>query len=458
MGKLWGGRFTQDMDTLAAKLNASIDVDWRLASYDIQGSIAWAQSLGRCAILSSEEVDLITEGLRKISIEVDTGVFPHHPGDEDVHSAIERRLVEIIGPVGSKLHTGRSRNDQVMTDFYLWVKTTLEILERQILGLQKALLARAKLDFQVLMPGYTHFQRAQPILLTHWWMSHFWPLQRDRQQIALTRLLCDELPLGSGALSGCPYPIDRLTLAEELGFHGATHNSIDAVANRDVAVTLVFNAALIALHLSRLAEALILFSTSEFGFLELSDAFTTGSSLMPQKKNPDLLELIRGKSGTILGKLTGLMTTLKGLPSAYDKDLQEDKTAVFDATDTILLLLEVMTPMISTLTIHPEKMIAAIDPGMFATEVADFLVFNGVPFREAHHIVGKLVTAAQSNHTHLHQLSPETLKDAHPLLVGDLSYLFDPYTAVSKRNAIGGTSPTAVQAQIEYAEQVLAGS
>ena len=326
--KLWTGRFSGSLDVLAARLNNSLPFDQRLALEDVRGSIAWARALARAGVLTEEEAGLILQGLETIQEEFNQAAFAYQDSDEDIHTAVERRLTELVGPVGGKLHTGRSRNDQVATDFCLWVQETALSLEKDLQGLQSVLVQRAEKDWGVILPGYTHFQQAQPVMLSHWWLSHFWALQRDRQRLQAVYCAARVMPLGSGALAGTSFPIDRFALASDLGFDRPTPNSLDAIANRDFAVEFLFWAALTGVHLSRMAEALILYSTSEFGFIVLADEYSTGSSLMPQKKNPDPLELARGQSGGLIGRLTGLLTTLKGLPSAYDKDLQEDKVPV----------------------------------------------------------------------------------------------------------------------------------
>ena len=376
--KLWGGRFSGDMDAGAWELNASISFDQRLARQDITGSLAWAGALGKAGILTHAEHAQICAGLAAIQAEFELGGFELKVTDEDIHTAVERRLAELIGPVAGKLHTGRSRNDQVATDLRLWLLEHLPTLDAVLSALQGALLARAESDFLVLMPGYTHLQRAQPVLLSHWWLSHFWPLQRDRQRLLDLKKRTASLPLGCGALAGAPFPIDRDALARELGFDGPAQNSIDAISDRDFAVEFLFCCALCGVHLSRMAEALILFSSAEFGFFQFSDAFTSGSSLMPQKKNPDVFELARGRSGVLTGYLSGLLVTLKGLPSAYDKDLQEDKLPVFKAFDLLVQILPVLAGALETLTIFPERLQANLDPGMMATDAADYLVEKGV--------------------------------------------------------------------------------
>jgi len=366
---------------------------------------------------------------------------------------VERRLGERIGPLAGKLHTGRSRNDQVATDLRLWLLDHIPVLGTNIRDLQAALLERAEADFDLLMPGYTHLQRAQPILLSHWWLSHFWPLQRDRDRLVQVHQRAAVMPLGSGALAGAPFPIDRTALAADLGFNAITPNSLDAVSDRDAATEFLFCAALTGVHLSRLAEAVVLFTSAEFGFFELSDAFATGSSLLPQKKNPDVFELARGKTGALLGSLAGLLATLKGLPSAYDKDLQEDKAPVFQAYDTLASLLPVLAQALRTLTVRPERMRAAIDASMMATGLADYLVKKEVPFREAHALAGQAVQAAVQQHKSVSELTLAEFQAIHPAFDADVQAFFDPRQAVARYTAAGGTAPAAVQDQIQQARK-----
>lgn len=451
---LWGGRFSGKLDPAAWTLNASLPFDKRMAKQDVQGSIAWAAALAKVGILTNEEAQNMIAGLQAVGAEFENGTFAFAEADEDIHTASERRLGELIGPLAGKLHTGRSRNDQVATDFRLWVLASIPQLDAAIAGLQGTLVARAENDAGVLMPGYTHLQRAQPILLSHWWLSHFWPLQRDRERLSDLRDRVAVLPLGSGALAGTGFPIDRTALATHLGFDAPSPNSLDAVSDRDFAAEFLFVASMIGLHLSRLSESMVLFTSSEFGFFDLSDAFSTGSSLMPQKKNPDMFELARGKAGTLLGLLTGLLATLKGLPSTYDKDLQEDKMPVFSAFDTLLTMLPVLAGAVETLTPRPERMRAAIDAAMLATDLADYLVVKGTPFREAHAIAGKAVRTAAEKGVSLDQLSLNEWQ-ALGQIESDVYAVFDPQKSVENRNAIGGTAPAAVQKQIEQAKSLL---
>lgn len=451
---LWGGRFTENLNELAAELNNSLPFDWRLADVDVRGSMAWAQAIGKAGVITAAEATQLVGGLRQILDEIHNNQLDFNTHDEDIHSLVERRLGEIIGAVAGKLHTGRSRNDQVATDFRLWLMETSDQVDQAIHQLQAVLAARAETDWGVNLPGYTHFQRAQPIALSHWWLSHFWALMRDRQRLAEARQRTAVLPLGSGALAGTPFAIDREWLAQELGFRAVSMNSLDAVADRDFAAEFLFAAALIGVHLSKLAEALIVYSTAEYSFIELADAFSTGSSLMPQKKNPDTLELARGKAGTLIGQLTGLLATLKSLPSAYDKDLQEDKPAVFEAAKTLLTMLPVTAGAIRTLSVKANRMQAALDPAMLATDLADYAVAKGVPFREAHAIAGKAVRRAIELGIPLDRLAVGDLQAIHPVFEADVATVFDFQAAIDRRNTIGGTG--AVRQQLEQAKLYLA--
>jgi argininosuccinate lyase len=453
---LWGGRFSQSLDPLAHRFNASLPFDRRLWREDIRGSVAWAMALARAGVLTPLESVPIASGLEQIHDEFRSGVFAFAEGDEDIHTAVERRLTELIGPVAGKLHTGRSRNDQVATDFRLWVMEAEEKIAAHLRDLQRALLDQAGAHAETLMPGYTHLQRAQPITFGHWLMGFVWALERDIDRWIESRARASVCPLGSGALAGTAYPIDRAALAADLGFARVSENSLDAVSDRDFAVEFLFNAALTASHLSRLAEGLVLFSSAEFGFVTLSDAYATGSSLMPQKKNPDVLELTRGKAGTLLGLLTGLMATLKGLPSAYDKDLQEDKPPVFAAFDALDLMLPIVAGTILTLTIHSDRMAAALDASLLATELADYLVRKGVPFREAHQVVGQIVKDEGRRMNDEGRLPLEVLRRFSPAFEADVAEVWDFRAAVNRRAATGGTGPTSVREQIQRARARLA--
>ncbi|MEA5079845.1 MAG: argininosuccinate lyase [Anaerolineaceae bacterium] len=453
---LWGGRFSGKLDEAAWLLNSSLPFDQRLALQDVKGSQAWAGALFKAGILDAKEHAAIQGGLMAVAHEFEINNFAFHESDEDIHTAVERRLGELIGAAAGKLHTGRSRNDQVATDFRLWMLETLPQVSSAIQGLQTTLVLVAEANQEVLMPGYTHLQRAQPVTLAHWLLSFFWMLQRDLDRLADLHDRVAILPLGSGALAGTSFEIDREALALELGFDAPSTNSLDAVSDRDFAAEYLFCSAMTGVHLSKLSEAMVLFSTQEFGFIELTDAFSTGSSLMPQKKNPDLFELARGKSGTLIGLLTGLLATLKGLPSTYDKDMQEDKQPVFAATDTLLAILPVLAGAIGSMTVKPQKMLAAIDPSMLATDLADYLVRKGMPFREAHAMVGKAVKLAAEKGFALNEL---TLPDWQALgpFDAEVKAIFDPLTSVNRHSAIGGTAIEAVKQQIQKAKMTLQG-
>jgi argininosuccinate lyase len=457
MKQLWTGRLEGTLDSKAGALNASLAFDRRLSAQDVRGSIAWTRALQKAGLLTAQEATQIETGLEQIGKELSGGIFIFAPTDEDIHTAIERRLGELIGETAGKLHTGRSRNDQVATDFRLWLMETEDRILGAVQGMQSALVTRAEKDLGTVMPGYTHTQRAQPVLISHWWLSHFWALERDAARLKEMRARAAVCPLGSGALAGTAYPIDRDALAAELGFASASPNSLDAVADRDFAAEFLFAAALIGVHASRLADALILFSTAEFGFIELDDAYSTGSSLMPQKKNPDLLELARGKSGRLIGLLAGLLATLKGLPSAYDKDLQEDKPPVFEAADALETVLPVLTGILHSLIVRKDRMAAAVDDGMLATDLADYLVRNGIPFRQAHSAVGKAVRRAIELRIPLSKMDGKEFQKIHPAFDKNLAEVFRVESALSRRSAKGGTAPEAVKEQIALAESILRG-
>ncbi len=455
---LWSGRFTGTLDPSAWALNTSLPFDQRLALQDVRSSMAWAGALQTVNVLTEAECKQIVNGLHTIENEFVENNFVFVEGDEDIHTAVERRLGELIGAAAGKLHTGRSRNDQVATDFRLWMLDMLPLLDEAIKKFQSVLLALAETHQLTLMPGYTHLQRAQPVTFSHWLLSHFWSLQRDRERLQDLRDRVAVCPLGCGALAGTAFPIDRETLAQSLGFDAASPNSMDGVSDRDFVAEFLFCCSLCGVHLSKLSENVVLFTTAEFGFIELSDAYSTGSSLMPQKKNPDMFELARGKAGTMIGLLTGFMSTLKGLPSTYDKDLQEDKLPVFQATDTLLAILPVLAGALETMTVNKERMAAAIDSSMLATDLADYLVRKGMPFRDAHGVAGKAVRAAAEKGLSLDQLSLNewqalggALSESKGPFEADVQQVFDALGSVEKRNAIGGTSPQSVKNQIQTA-------
>lgn len=455
MKTLWGSRFSEGLDKLAWDYNASIGFDWRLAEVDVQGSIIWAKALMQAGILSPKELELMVGGLENVLVEIQSGEFVIKSTDEDVHTAIERRLTEFIGKVGGKLHTGRSRNDQVITDFTVWLVNTIDEIDGKIYQLQAALEKRAKIDLGIIMPGLTHTQQSQPVYLSHWWLSFFWPLVRDRERLTEIRQRAAVIPLGSGAMAGTPYPVDRAALAKEFGEFTITQNSIDAVSNRDSAAEFLFAASLIAIHLSKISSVLIQLSSYGYGYFQIADAYTTGSSLMPQKKNPDTLELTRGKAGTIIGRLTGILAMLKGLPSAYDKDLQEDKTAVFETYDTLCLMLPIMAGLIETLNVNKKNIKSSMDEGMLATDLADYLVKKGVPFREAHDAVGKIARYSELNNISLNVVPINMLRRFHAKFEKDAMDLLDFETSANLRDVVGGTSMKAVKAQMKKVKAYL---
>lgn len=452
---LWGGRFAEPTDDDLRALNDSLGFDKRLYAQDIAGSIAYARAIGDAGVITPLEAEILVDGLLKIRAEFEQGSFEFQLGDEDIHTAVERRLTELVGPVGGKLHTGRSRNDQVATDFRLWLMQATTQLEARLSALQYALINQAEQHVHTLLPGYTHLQPAQPITAAHWLMSFFWMLARDRARLVDARQRAAVMPLGAGALSGTPFNIDRVFLAQELGFAAPSQNSLDAVSDRDFVAEGLFVLALLGTHLSRLAEDLIIYSSPAYGFITLHDRYSTGSSLMPQKRNPDPMELARGKAGRLIGNLTGLLTTLKGLPSSYNKDLQEDKEAVFDSVDTLLLLLPVITAVINTLQMNVDKMRAALSEEMLATDLADYLVIKGLPFREAHHVVGLAVRMAVAQGGNLSALPLDRLRTLSPLFNDDVAQVFDFDAAVARRRVLGGTAPEAVAGQIEQAKAML---
>lgn len=452
---LWGGRFDKPPDELFARFNNSFHFDWRLYDADIRGSIAYANALARAQIISAHEANEIERGLLLVRDEFARGAFVATPNDEDIHTAVERRLHELIGEPARKLHTGRSRNDQVATDARLYVMDEIERVQSLISSLQSTLCNQAERHLDTLLPGYTHVRRAQPISFAQYLLSFFWMLQRDRERFGDAKKRARVLPLGSGALAGNPFNIDREFLARELGFERVSENSLDAVSDRDFIAEFLFAASLLQIHLARLAEDFIYYSAPEFGFIELDDAYTTGSSLMPQKKNPDALELARGKTGRVIANLQSLLITLKGLPSTYNKDLQEDKEPLFDAVDTLAMTLPIVTGVILTMRVNAEKMRAALDESMLATDLAEYLVRRGVPFRQAHHSIGGLVKLAETRGVKLSALALDDFRATSEKFDADVYAVFDFDASVKSRNVFGGVAPKAVRAQIAVARQAL---
>ncbi|MBC7869592.1 MAG: argininosuccinate lyase [Chitinophagaceae bacterium] len=452
---LWGGRFSEPSDADLRALNDSLSFDRRFYAQDIVGSIVYATAIAAAGVVNGDDVETIIGGLEQIKAEFAADIFAFAPSDEDIHSAVERRLIELVGAVGGKLHTGRSRNDQVATDFRLWTKNANAGIDQLLYALQAALIDQAEQHVETVMPGYTHLQPAQPITTAHWLMSFFWMLARDRERLSEAKRRISVSPLGAGALAGTPLAIDRKKLAAELGFDEISQNSLDAVSDRDFVAEMLFVLSMIGIHLSRLAEDVILYSNPNFGYITLDDRYSTGSSLMPQKRNADPMELARGKAGRLIGNLTGFLATLKGLPSTYNKDLQEDKEALFDSVDTLTLILPVATAIIRTLKINPDKMRAALTEDMLATDLADYLVHKGTPFRQAHHVVGQVVRLAAEAHVNLSQVELPKLRELSDLFTEDVAAVFDFDESVKKRRAIGGTAPDAVREQIAEAKKRL---
>jgi len=452
---LWNSAFSQRLHPLAWMYNESISIDHRMAQEDIQNSIIWAGALLEADILTPDEFGVMVQALTAISDSFDDGSFRFMPGDEDIHTAIERRLTEMIGSLGGKLHTGRSRNDQVSADLRLWLSNHLPILQETIQYLQQTLISLAEKWPDAIIPGYTHMQQAQPMLLSHFWLSHFWPLQRDIIRLENTLTACRISPLGSGALAGSGYLINRNLIAVQMGFSCVTENSLDTVGDRDFAAEFLFDMSLLSLHLSRLCEIVILYSSFEFGFFELSDRFSTGSSIMPQKKNPDIFELVRSKSGLCTGNLMSMLTVLKSLPSGYDKDLQADKELIFSSYDCANTALEILCGALDTLKIQPQRIATSIDSFLFATDIADYLVKKGIPFRNAHRVIGTAVRIAKEKQIPLDKLSFSEWKEMDDVIEPDIIKIFNPQYSISRRPSAGGTSKSAVLQQLTLAKETL---
>lgn len=445
-----GRRFEGALDPLAAELNASIDFDRRLLPHDVAGSIAHAEMLAAKGIISKDDAAAITAGLPRVEAKLASGELPWEAALEDVHMNVEARLIDDIGDAGRRLHTARSRNDQVATDLRLYARASAQRISDAIDDLRRAFLAQARAHVDTLMPGYTHFQRAQPVRLAHHLLAYDAMLERDRGRIRDAAKRADLSPLGSGALAGTTLPIDREHVARSLGFSGITRNSLDAVGDRDFAIELVAACALMQTHLSRLGEELVLWTSQEVGFVRIGEAYCSGSSLMPQKMNPDLAELLRAKSGRSVGAWVTLMTVVKGLPLAYNKDLQETQEPLYDAVETALATLGVATGMVKSLVFDTARLRAAIDAGyLVATELADYLVTKGVPFREAHDVAGHLVRVASGRGVELAQLSLSELQTAHPAFSEDVSTWLDPERAVDRRDLPGGPAKARVLAEID---------
>ena len=454
---LWGGRFTGGLDPLMVSYNESIYFDRAIYAQDIRGSIAFARGNCKVGIITKDEFAAIEKGFKQVQSEWESGKFEIKPGvDEDIHTANERRLGEIVGmQIAGKLHTGRSRNDQVGTGMRLWLRDELWKIEEHLASFLRVMTSRAESEIDVIMPGYTHLQRAQPIRWSHWLLSYGTFFSTDLERLRQVIKRVNRSPLGAGALVGHPFGIDRDAMAKELGFEGIINNTLAAVADRDFVVESLQWASTCMQHISRWAEDLILYSTAEFGFVRLADAYSTGSSLMPQKKNPDSLELLRGKSGTVFGLMAGLMMTVKGLPSTYNKDLQESWTGMLEGTKTVSDSIQIATGVLSTMTIFPEKMRAALTPDMLATDLADYLVRKGVPFRETHHISGRVVALAEKEGRPMDKLSKEQLQGVDKRFGDDVLECFNYEKSIEYRTVKGGTAKSSVLQQIEVIKEQL---
>ena len=452
--KLWGGRFAAGPSPLLELVNRSIGVDFRLWPFDVRLSQAWAEALGAAGVIPGAEARALIQGLDAVARRLDAGVTPV-ASDEDIHTLIDRLLHEEVGEPASRLHTGRSRNDQVATATRLWTIDACRTLDGAIRELQRVMLAQAEQMGDAILPAYTHLQRAQPVYAAHWMLSHFWPLERDRTRLAAATRGASTLPLGSGAVAGSAFPVSRELLRERLGFATISANSVDAVADRDFVAETLFALTLLATHLSRLAEDLILFGSSEFGFARFGDSFSTGSSMMPQKRNPDVFEIARGSAARLLGDLTSVLATLKGLPSGYNKDLQDDKRPLFDAVDTMMLVLPAVAGALEEIRFDPARMRAAVSAGLMATDLADYLVDRGVSFRDAHTAVGKLVREAEQSGVELDGLPLQSFAAAHATFGADVLDALKPERSLARRNLPGGTGPEALREQLRAAHETV---
>jgi len=454
--KMWSGRFTLPTDKFVEEFNASVHFDNRFYKYDIKGSIAHAKMLAKQRIISEEDRDAIVKGLEQVLSEIESGNFQWKTEDEDIHMAVEKRLTEIVGDAGKRLHTARSRNDQVAVDFKMYLKAEIAEVQGLLAELLKTLTVKAETEKDALMPGFTHLQTAQPILFAHWIMAYFQMLKRDFGRFSDCAQRMNTSPLGAGALAGTTFDIDRHFTAEQLGFASPTENSLDSVSDRDFAIEFLSAAAICQMHLSRFSEELIIYSTSEFKFIELSDDFCTGSSIMPQKKNPDMPELIRGKTGRVYGSLVSMLTTMKGLPLAYNKDMQEDKEPVFDALDTIKASLKIFAPMVEKMKLCRENMEKSAGAGYStATDLADYLVRKGVPFRQSHHIVGSTVAYAIEKNVDISELTIEEFQKFSKDITQDIYEYITVRASVNSRSAFGGTSESSVKQQLKSAKKFL---
>ena len=446
-GALWGGRFEEGMAPEMVPFNLSLGIDQRLWREDIRGSVAWAKAIGGAGVLTDDEVRALVEGLAQLAERIENEGLDDAP-EEDIHSVIERMLSEEVGPVAGKLHTARSRNDQSSTGVRLYGMAAADQTIDQLREFADALHALATSGRDIIMPGYTHLQQAQPVRAAQWALSHLFPVLRDIDRMKAAREAAAVLPLGSGAIAGCPFPVDREAIRDELGFDRVSENSVDSVSDRDWICDFLYAGAMIGVHLSRLSEDLILFSSVEFGFVRLSDGFSTGSSLMPQKRNPDVAELGRGKAGRLIGNLMSILTLLKGLPTSYNRDLQEDKEPLFDTIDTLSLTLPALRGAVATAVFREKRMTEVMDAQLLATDLADYLVRRGVPFRTTHEVVGGLVRTAEQRGVPLSELELDDFSAANSVFEADVFKVFDWAASVDARSAAGGTALTAVDAQL----------
>jgi argininosuccinate lyase len=457
-GKAWSGRFAEGADPSAEAFTASLAFDRRLWPHDLAGSAAWARALARAKLITEAELASLLAGLDAVRRELEDGTFPFRQELEDIHMNVERRLVELAGPVGGKLHTGRSRNDQIALDERLYLRDVIDHVDAGLVEVARALVAQAERHCETPMPGYTHLQRAQPILLAHHLLAYVFMLERDRARFRDGRARVNVMPLGAAALAGAAFPIDREALARDLGFAAPSPNSMDAVADRDFVLEFLAHAAILGMHGSRLAADLTLWATAEFGFVEFADAFATGSSIMPQKKNPDVAELIRGKTGRLYGNLTAALTTMKGLPLTYNSDMQEDKEPLFDTVDTLEAILRVLPPMLGSLTFRTDRMREAAGAHYStATDLADYLVRQGLPFREAHEVVGRAVRHAIARSRELADLPLEELRQFSSRIGPDVYGALTVEASLRARAVQGGTAPDAVRQQLAQVKGLLAG-
>ncbi len=453
--KIWKGRFSKETDAKMEKFSHSIETDELLYAEDIAVNKAWAKGLNKIGIFSDKETSTILNAIEAIEKEFTSNNFRIVASDEDIHSAIERRLTELTGEIGKKIHTGRSRNDQVMTDLLLYLKKEISDTMKKIIQLEKVIIELAKNNIDLIIPGYTHLQQAQPILFSHYLLSFFWLLERDKEHLLLGLKHCGIMPLGAGALAGTGFPVGLKSIARDLGFSELSNNSLDITAHRDIPISISYVMTLITLHLSRYASDFILWSTAEFGFTEIDDKYATGSSIMPQKKNPDSLELIRGKSASAIGHLTALLSLCHGLPHSYNRDLQEDKKHIFQIVEIVEGSLEIFTDVLKTLKLNKENIMRALSPTLLATEIADYLTKKGSPFRSAHEITGNIVKWAEENDISLDEVPLSKLKDFSPLFEKEVYDYLNFKKAIARRSLKGGTAKKSVKEQIKKATKII---